>query len=355
MRTFLKASTILAATALALTACGSSGGSAESGDSGAGDTLIVYTNSNGEGRGEWLTEQAADAGFDIEVVGQGGGDTTNKILAEAGNPVGDVVFGLNHVYFNQLVEADTIEPYTPAWSDAVDPQLGDASGDGNYWPLVQQAILLTYNAESIDAADAPTDWLDLWNDPAFEGRYQSETSMGNATIQIVMSGILSRYADPDGEMGISEEGWAEVEKYFQQGNPAVEDVDLFQRITDGEVDYGQMASSGLPSREQTYGFEAGVVAPEVGVPFVVEQAAIIRGTDQLEESQEFMDWFGSSDVQAAWSAEFDSMPVNQDAIDQADPSIVEFHEGLVRQDIDWQFVTENLPGWVEKIELEYVN
>ncbi|MGO2536006.1 MAG: extracellular solute-binding protein, partial [Brachybacterium tyrofermentans] len=220
MRQLLKASAVLATAALALTACGSADSGADS-----GDTLIVYTNSNGDGRGDWLTEQAAEAGFDIEVVGQGGGDTTNKILAEAGNPVADVVFGLNNVYFNQLVDAETIEPYTPVWANEIDAELGDASGDGNYWPVVQQAILLAYDADRIDAADAPNDWLDLWNDPAFEGRYQSETSMGNATIQIVMSGILTRYADPEGEMGISEEGWAEVEKYFSTGSPAVEDVD----------------------------------------------------------------------------------------------------------------------------------
>lgn len=349
MRQLLKASAVLATAALALTACGSADSGADS-----GDTLIVYTNSNGEGRGDWLTEQAAEAGFDIEVVGQGGGDTTNKILAEAGNPVADVVFGLNNVYFNQLVDAETIEPYTPEWADEVDAELGDASGDGNYWPVVQQAILLAYDADRIDAADAPSDWLDLWNDPAFEGRYQSETSMGNATIQIVMSGILTRYADPEGEMGISEEGWAEVEKYFSNGSPAVEDVDVFQRIVDAEVDYGQLPSSGLPGREASYDITAGVVEPEVGVPFVVEQAAIVKGTDQLEESQEFIDWFGGAELQAAWSAEFDSMPVNQGAIDRTEPSIVDFHEGLVRQDIDWEFVTENLPGWVEKIELEYV-
>ncbi|MGP5056447.1 extracellular solute-binding protein [Brachybacterium paraconglomeratum] len=351
MRQFLKASALLASAALALAACGGTGGSAESG---ADDPLIVYTNSNGDGRAEWLTEQAAEAGFEIEVVGQGGGDTTNKILAEAGNPVADVVFGLNHVYFNQLVDADTIEPYTPEWSEEIDPGLGDASGDGNYWPLVQQAILLTYDADRIDAADAPSDWLDLWNDPAYAGKYQSEQGMGAATIQIVMSGILTRYADPEGEMGISEEGWAEVEKYFSEGNPAVPDVDAYQRIVDGEIDYAQQASSGIPGKEEAFGFEVGVVEPEVGVPFVIEQVGIVKGTDQLEDSQDFIDWFGSAEVQAEWSGEFDSMPVNQGAIDQADPSIVEFHEGLTRQDIDWEFVTENLGGWVEKIELEYV-
>jgi len=350
MRQLFKASAVLASAALALTACGTAGDAA----SGSDDPLIVYTNSNSDGRAEWLTEQAAEAGFEIEVVGQGGGDTTNKILAEAGNPVADVVFGLNNVYFNQLVDAGTIDPFTPEWSGEVDPELGDASGEGNYWPIVQQAILFTYDADRTSAEDAPADLTDLWNDPAYQGRYQSEISTGAATTQIVMAGILTRYQDPDGELGVSEEGWQQIEAYFANGSPAVEDVDLFQRLSDDEVDYGQMASSGIPAREDSYGFAAGHLEPEVGVPFVVEQVGVIEGTDQLDESQAFINWFGSADVQAKWSAEFDSMPVNQGAIDAADPEIVDFHEGLKRQDIDWDFVTENLGGWIEKIELEYL-
>ncbi|HSN35405.1 MAG TPA: ABC transporter substrate-binding protein, partial [Arthrobacter sp.] len=67
-----------------------------------GETLIVYTNSNGEGRGEWLTAKAAEAGFKIEIVGAGGADATNKLIAEKNNPIADVAFGLNNMYFEQV-------------------------------------------------------------------------------------------------------------------------------------------------------------------------------------------------------------------------------------------------------------
>ncbi len=67
-----------------------------------GETLVVYTNSNGEGRGEWLTKKAAEAGFKIEIVGAGGADATNKLIAEKNNPIADVAFGLNNMYFDQI-------------------------------------------------------------------------------------------------------------------------------------------------------------------------------------------------------------------------------------------------------------
>ncbi|WP_223401991.1 extracellular solute-binding protein [Occultella gossypii] len=356
MRKLNQLAATTAAAGLLLAACSPSGADSDTGngDGGSGETLIVYTNSNADGRAEWLTAEAATAGFTIEVVGQGGGDTTNKILAEANNPVADVVFGLNHVYFSQLVAADTIEPYTPSWSEEVDPALGDPTGDGMYWPVVQQGIVLAYNADALAADEAPTDWTDLWNDERFHGRYETVDGLGGATTQLIFAGILTRYQDPDGDLGVSDEGWEQIQGYFEHGSPAVPDTDLYARMAAGDVDMGQMFTSGIPSREEEYGVTTGVVTPEFGVPFAVEQVAIVQGTDQTEDAQAFIDWFGSADVQAAWSAEFDSMPVNAGAIEQADASIVEFHAGLQQQDVDFEFVTENLSSWIEKVELEYV-
>lgn len=46
------------------------------------DKLIVYTNSGDNGRGQWLTEEAKKAGFDIKVVQIGGTTLVNRLLAE---------------------------------------------------------------------------------------------------------------------------------------------------------------------------------------------------------------------------------------------------------------------------------
>lgn len=338
---------------LALSACGSADATSEGETDG---TLVVYTNSDGEGRGDWLMERAEADGINIEIVGIGGGDLTDRLMAEAGNPVADVVFGLNHVYFSQLVENDVVTPYTPSWSeDVASPELGDPSGDGNFWPVVQQGIPLVYNLDAVDPESAPTDWLDLWEDSQWHGRYETVGDLGGATTQMVFSGILDRYQDPNGELGVSAEGWEQIEMYFEHGNPAVPETDLWLRMANGEVDMGQQpGTSSLANREEEYGIEVGLVEPEMGIPFAVEQVAVVSGTDQETQAQEFIDWFGSPELQAEWSEEFGSMPAVQGAIDEADPEIVELHENLQQQDIDWEFVGENLPSWIEKIELEYL-
>ncbi|GAA1391675.1 extracellular solute-binding protein [Luteococcus peritonei] len=358
-----RTTTLLAALTVAasFTACSSNeatpaseGGSSSTAAAGGEGTLVVYTNSNAEGRAEWLTEEAKKQGLTIQVVGQGGGDTTNKLLAEKNNPVADVVFGLNNVFYEQLEAADILEDYTPSWSAEVDATKGDDDDNKSYWPIVEQGILLVYNTDKYTEATAPKDWTDLWSKPQFKGRYQSETSLGGATTRLVMAGILDRYKDESGEMGVSDEGWKQVQGYFDNGTPAEKDVDLYSRMAKGTVDMGQMNSSNVPKWEKTYNVTSKPVIPSVGVPYAIEQVALVKGTKKADDAKKFIDWFGSAEVQGAWSKKFQSMPVNKGAIAQADPSVVKFHEGLPQQKIDYTFVQEHIDEWVEKIELEYM-
>ncbi|MET3919490.1 extracellular solute-binding protein [Arthrobacter sp. UYEF20] len=320
-----------------------------------GETLIVYTNSNGEGRGEWLTTKAAEAGFKIEIVGAAGADATNKLIAEKNNPIADVAFGLNNMYFEQVKAAGAIEPFTPAWSGEVDTAKGDNSDSKAYWPLVQQAILLGYNSGKFSKEQAPTDWTDLWTKDEFKSRYERVTGVGTATAQLVFASILTRYKDDAGDLGISDEGWKQIEGYFKNGTPAVAKTDLFARIASGETDMGQMPSSIIAEREKSFNVNVETVMPSVGVPLAIEQVALVKGTDKKDEALKFINWFGSAQTQGEWAQQFNSMPVNKAAVAQAKPEVVEFFNTLKQQDIDWNFVQENMGKWVEKIELEYMS
>ncbi|MFD3446443.1 extracellular solute-binding protein [Microbacteriaceae bacterium 4G12] len=342
--------------ALALTACSAGGessgsaGSAEPAD--AEGTLVVYTNSNGDGRGEWVTEQAAEAGFDIEIVGLGGADLANRVVAEKNNPVGDVVFGLNNMYFETLKAEEAIAPYTPAWSGEVDEQAGDAE-DGAYWPLVEQAIVTVYDSAN-GSLDVPDDVTELWTDDSYSGRYEVNTALGQATPQLVLAGLLADHTDEGEDLGVTDEGWEQVEAYFANGTPAEEGTDLYARFARDEVDFGTIPSSGITSRDAEYGTTTGILVPENGVPYVTEQIAVIEGSKRQEQAQEFIDWFGSADVQGAFAAEFSAYPVNEAAREQALPEVIERMESLPKQEIDWSLTREHIGEWVEKTELEYL-
>lgn len=314
------------------------------------DSLVVYTNSDGDGRGDWLIEEASKAGFNIEIVGAGGGDITNRIISEKANPVADVVFGLNHMFFEQLKSEETLISYVPTWAEEIEDGINDS--DGYYHGLVKQALILSYNPEFIDEADAPKDYLELANDVSFQGLYQARDDLGSATAKIIVASILSPFADPNGEHGISDEGWETIDRYFANGVQIPEGEDYFTMFSSEEAPIGTMISGELGSKMEQYGTEPSLIYPELGTPQVVEGVAIVNGTEKEQLAQEFIDWFGSAEVQGDFAAEFNAMPANIEAEENITDFQANIFSNVEAQEIDWTFVTENIDDWVEKLELE---
>lgn len=351
MRKTITAAIATLATALVATGCGSP---PSAGGSDGSQTLVVYSNSVSDGRGDWLKKEAEKAGYPLQIVDLGGGDIQNRLLAEKANPVADVTFGLNNVYFEKLKDAKVLDSHTPAWADEVDASLGDAT-DKQFWPIVREPIMLVYNkAAYAKPAQAPADWPDLWNKEEFHKKYEVPTELGGATTQMVLSGILSRHRDDQGDLGVSQAGWDAVESYFAHGVPAVANTDLYAQMAADKVTAGQMWLSGKATREDQYKIETEAVQPKAGVPMVVQQIGLVKGTKKSETAKKFIDWFGSAEVQADWSKEFHTAPTNEGALAQADSEAVEVTNSFTEQDIDWSFVADNLDQWTEKIELEYL-
>ena len=308
---------------------------------GTGAMITIYTNSGSDGRGEWLTERAAQDGFKVQFIDAGAAEVQNRLLAEKNAPIADVVYGLNSIIWESLKTEDILIPYTPVWASEVSEGLNDP--EGYYHAIVKQAILLVHDKKQVSDAEAPSDWVDLWTNEAFDGRYQYLTSLAGGTVRNVLAGILTRYADPAGDLGISDEGWEQIAQYYQHGVPVESGKDLYANIADTNdpVSFGQMWSSGIETRDEQYGTETGYAVPEIGVPYAVEAVAIVNGTKNEEEAKRFVDWFGSAQIQGEWAKQFSTLPANQNAVDQAN----EFNQEIAKlpsQNIDWALVAKNI-------------
>ena len=178
--------------------------------------------------------------------------------------------------------------------------------------------------------------------------------MGGATTQLVVTGILSRYLDENGELAVSDEGWDAIEEFFANGSPAVQGTDLYARMASGDVDMGQMWLAGKDSREEEYGISTAAVHPSAGVPMATQHVGLVAGSEENQTAKDFIDWFGSAEIQAEWSQEFFTAPVNESALADANQEAVEATDEFAGQDIDWEIVATYLPEWIEKIELEYL-
>ncbi len=337
----------------ALAACGKDdSGKNTTADKPAKDkTLIVYSNSVSDGRGDWLTKKASEEGFKIKVVEAGGGDLLNRLIAEKNKPLADVVFGLNQMNFETLKTSNLLVPYQPKWIN--DIPKASRTADNSYQPLVEQRIIMIYNKDVYTPETAPKDWTDLIENKQFAGKYNVPANLGGATNRAIVYGMLMRNLDPKGDLGVSDKGWKDIKTFFDNGYKTPQGEDAFKNLVSGKVPISFTYSSGLPGYEEQYGFKAGIVSPKVGVPTTVEQVGIInKGNDQdTTVAKEFVDWFGSAEVQGEWAKQFGTLPVNEKAVGQATDQMKSIASGTTVQKMDYSFISQHIDKWVEKIEL----
>lgn len=349
-----------AASVLLLGACASgetdptneSTGDSVATESASTNEVLVYSNSLAGGRQEWIDEKAKEAGFDVQYVEAGGGEIMNRLLAEANSPQADVTFGMDEAMFFELLDEDLFVQYEPSWAGEIPDEAN--IGEQYFHPIIEQRIFMMYNPEFVSEEEAPKNWQDLSEMPEFAGKYRVPAALGSGTDQKAILSILLQYIDEDGELGISQEGWDEVEKYLANGYQTPENEEQLQNFAEGKIPVSYHFLGGIPGAEEEFGFTAAPINPEQGVITMREQIAIINKGEGEDYSaaEEFVDWFGSAEMQSAFVQEFGGLPVNEEAVDSATDRLLELAEATEPMDVDWNFVRENLSSWIEKVELE---
>ena len=315
-----------------------------------GQTLIVYTNSGSDGRGDWLKQRAAQDGFTIEYVQLGAGDLANRLVAEKNNQIADLVFGLNAVEYEKLKNQNMLLKYEPSWAKVVDMTLGDK--DGYYYPIVVQPLLLAYNPKSVAKDAAPKDWTDLAK-PELKDK-ATLLAVNGGTAKTILASILVRYTDPKGTYGLSDQGWGVIKNIIQNQHIAVDGEDYWGNAISGKRPMLMMWGSGLLQNEKSRSVDFDFMVPDVGVPYVVEQVAIFKNSKKTELAKQFAEWFGSAKIQSEWSVKFGSTPAHPDALKDSSAEVKALMAAVKPQKIDWSFVAANMDKWMEKIQLEYV-
>lgn len=317
------------------------------------EQLTIYSNSLSDGRQEWIEAKAKEEGFNLQFVSLGGGEVLDRLRAEKNDPQADLYFGSDEGGSTILKDEGILVEFTPAWADKIPAEA--QIGEGYFWPLVEQRIVLAYNPEFRDAADAPKSWLDLGNDEKFNGKYRAPGSLGGGTNQKAIISQLLQFRDDAGEHGISDEGWEQIKKFYENAYVPKEGEDDLALYKDGTIDVNYRFSSGIGSAEDEFDFTMEPIDSPFGTFTMREQIGIVnKNKDDYSTAQAFIDWFGSADVQREWAKEFNAYPVNVDAQDGANDRIKQIAEATHPMDIDWEFINEHIDDWIEKVELEII-
>lgn len=337
--------------AVGLSGCGSSGSTdkstADTGKVDKSQTLVVYTNSGGQGRDVALKKMAAKAGYKINVVQIGAADLANRVIAEKNNNQADVIYGLNSLEFEKLKKEDLLSKYTPKWKGDIDSSLADPQG--YYWPTDTVPLVLMYNPKM---KNVPTDWTDLIK-PEYKDKY-SLLGLDGGTGKTIYASILARYLDPKGDLGVSKEGWDMVQKIFANGHFESMNEDSVGELISGQRPLCSMWGNGVIQNQNERHYKFGIMSPKIGVPYVTEGLAVVSKSKKQALAKDFINWFGSAQPQLEWSNQYGTIPASKTDADKIKPDIKEFASKVHPQKMDWATISKYIDQWVQKAELKYV-
>ncbi len=314
-------------------------------------SIVIIGNNLTDGRGEWLREKAGAAGFNIELVEAGGGDTTARVISEVNNPTSNVVWGPTEDQFTAMIKAGSLAEYTPSWAAQVE---GISEDNGYSWPYEIQPKILVANPDIYTTDTVPKNYSDLWENEEFHGKYTvPETFTGN-TDRAIIGGILGQYLDPNGELGVSEEGWAAIEMYFDNGYKTPKGEDDFGNMASGKVPITYTYASGLLKKSQSFDVTPIVVYTELGEPTGTNQIGVVANSDPaiVEESKRFADWLGSAEIIGEFASNYGNLVANKDAEQYMIEEMKALKENYKPIELDWAYINSMMEQGVAKIQLE---
>jgi iron(III) transport system substrate-binding protein len=287
--------------------------------------------------------EATNEGSSVEVEYGGTNEIINKIMAEQGEPSGDMWYGAgSFIPFATAKDKGILDKYIPEvakdW-EVYDNGVKMRDEDWQWVAINMRVLGFAYNPALVSEDEAPKTWDDLL-DPKWKGKIQmsNPASSGSATLT-----VLSQM-DRLGE----EEGWKYFDSLLDQIN-TMPDAGLAPAtaVAKGEAEIGIVLDYHAYSL-QGQGESIDFIVPEE-TPVLSNPAAIVKGAANLEGGQEMLDFLLTKDAQQIFADYY--MITLSDEVESKTPLTL---EGVLQhaQDLDVDWVLENYDRirneWKEK-------
>jgi len=262
-----------------------------------------------------LAQFSADTGIFVEVViGGDAGALVSKAVLTAGNPEGDVLFGVDNAFLSRAVDGGVFEPYQANGLGAVADELTALVPDHAATPVDYGDVCINVDIAWFDEheLEPPADLAAL-TDPAYRDLLVVENP---ATSSPGLAFLLATVAE------FGEDGWADFWRDLRANGLLVVDgwtEAYYEQFTwAGGGDRPLVVSYGTsPPAEVIYADPPVETAPTTAVESTcfrqVEFAGVLAGTDQPDASRRLVDFLISPAFQEELAANLFVYPANADA------------------------------------------
>ena len=296
-----------------------------SGTSGTTITLVTYESFPTEGTpvNDALAAFTEETGIAVELLVAGDtGTMLSKAELTAGNPEGDVMWGIDSTFLSRAVDGGVFEPYVADGLDAVPARFTDLVPDGEATPVDFGDVCVNYDVAALEelGIDPPTSLDDL-AEPAYAELLVVENPATSSPGLAFLLATIDEYG---------EDGWAEYWSRLVDGG--VEVVDgwtqaYYERFSYAGGDRPLVVSYGSSPPFEVLFAETELDAAPTGVVEStcyrqVEFAGVLSGTDQPEAAHALVDFLVGREFQSTLPLNLFVFPVN-DAV-ELDPAFEEY-------------------------------
>jgi thiamine transport system substrate-binding protein len=295
-----------------------------------------------------LDEFTADTGIDVELLkSQDAGTMLSKAVLTAGNPEGDVMWGVDNTLLSRAIESRVFDPYRSPAADQLDPQFTSLVPNGEATPVDYGDVCVNYDIAALDAAglQPPTSFEQL-AEPEYASRLVVENAATSSPGLAFLLATIATFGDDGWEQYWTDltdngvlvvDGWNEA--YYGSFTRAGGDRPLV--VSYGSSPPFEVLSASEPMTEAPTGVVADTCFRQV------EFAGVLRGTDNPEGAHQLIDFLVSERYQREVALNLFVFPVNPAVT--LDPAFVQF--ATIPTDpltLDPAVIDANREAWIDR-------
>lgn len=265
-----------------------------------------------------LDQFSSDTGIGVKLVSAGdAGIMASKATLTAGNPEGDVMWGIDNTLMSRVIDADVFDPYTSTELASIDPALTELVPGHELTPVDFGDVCINYDIgwftdHHLDPPETLSDLID----PRYRDLLVVENPASSSPGLAFQLATVAEFG-PD--------GWQSYWKQLRANGVQV--VDSWNSAYDEQFS----GSSGRGPRPLVVSYASSPPAevifadpPRTDAPTAVmnascfrqvEFAGVLRGTDHTEQARQLVDFLAGPSFQAevalnlfVWPARIDVPP-----------------------------------------------
>ena len=234
-----------------------------------------------------LAAFTADTGIGVELLASGdAGQIVSEAILSAGNPLGDVLYGVDNTFLQRTLDAEVFEPYASPALDVV-PDRFELDPEARVTPVVFGDVCVNYWIDALPSGVAPPKSLEDLLDPALAGELVVQSPESSSP---GLAFLLATIAGTDDW----EQFWTDLRDNGVSVTTGWEDAYYGEFVAGGGDRSLVVSYASSPPAEVIFA-DPPVDTPPTGVLLdscyrQIEFAGVLAGTDHPAEAQALIDF-----------------------------------------------------------------